>query len=200
MSAIEERLSRLPVPVPRRRSRGFTLAELMGVVVVVGILAVIAAAVYRRFISSSRMAEATHMLEGIRTAQEAHKAETGSYLNISPGLRPPNMYPAQTPGQFKTAWGAKCTWCTTDWANLNVVSDAPVMFGYATQAASPPSTPTSLGVSITLNGQAMDLSALGVGTPWFVATASGDTNGNGVFCNLATTSAAGDIFFENEGE
>jgi prepilin-type N-terminal cleavage/methylation domain-containing protein len=184
----------------RRRARGFSLAELMGVVVLIGILSVIAVAVYRRFIGSSRMAEATHMLEGIRTAQEAHKAETGAYLNISPGLRPPNMYPATTPGQFKTAWGAKCTWCTSDWANLNVVADGPVMFGYATQGGSPPTTPASLGVSIVLNNQTMNLTALGVGAAWFVATASGDTNGNGVFCNLATTSAGGDIFFENEGE
>ncbi len=182
------------------RVRGFSLAELMGVIVIIGILAVIAVAAYRSFVGSSRMAEATHMLEGIRTVQEAHKAETGSYLNISSGLRPPNMYPAATPGKFTTAWGATCTWCTTDWANLNVVADAPVMFGYATQSGSPPSTPASAGISITLNNQAMNLTSLGVGAPWFVATASGDVNGNGVFCNLATTSAGGDIFFENEGE
>jgi prepilin-type N-terminal cleavage/methylation domain-containing protein len=197
MREAEHRLHRLP---RHARARGFSLAELMGVVVIIGILAVIAVAVYRRFVGSSRMAEATHMLEGIRTAQEAHKAETGAYVNVSSGLRPPNMYPAATPGQFATAWGAKCTWCTTDWANLNVVADAPVMFGYATEAGSPPSTPASAGISITLNNQSMNLAALGVGAPWFVATASGDVNGNGVFCNLATTSAGGDVFVENEGE
>jgi prepilin-type N-terminal cleavage/methylation domain-containing protein len=189
--------------LPRKRRvarRGFSLAELMGVVVIIGILAVIAVASYRRFVGGSKMAEATHMLEGIRTAQEAHKAETGAYLNISAGLRPPNMYPVQTPGAFKTAWGAPCSWCTTDWANLNVVADGPVYFGYATQAGAPPATPASAGISITLNNQAVNLSGLGVGVPWFVATASGDTNGNGVFCNLATTSAGGDVFYENEGE
>src|SRR5476651_1562313 len=101
----------------RHRTRGVTLIEIMITVAIVGVLAVVAVIAYRKKVASSKLTEATHMIENIRASQEAYKAEMGSYADISNGLATPNLYPAATPGKFTTAWGAACAVCKTgmDW-------------------------------------------------------------------------------------
>jgi type IV pilus assembly protein PilA len=118
-----------------RKDRGFTLVELAIIVVIVGVLAVVAVVLYRRHLRTSHLAEATNMTKSIRAAQEAHKAETGLYSNVSKDMN--SYYPAQSPGPFKTEWGAPCsTACyrPDGWKRLAVDASGPVMFGYATVA------------------------------------------------------------------
>ena len=63
-----------------RRSRAFTLIELMFVVILVGVLAMIATVAYRKWVRSSYIGEAQNMLGNIRTAEEAFRAENTGYL------------------------------------------------------------------------------------------------------------------------
>ena len=67
------------------RSRaGFTLIELMLVVVVIGVLASIAVPRFRDLARASKEAEAEPMLRQILTLEERHRAKDGSYtLNIN---------------------------------------------------------------------------------------------------------------------
>ena len=121
-------------PVGKRRSAGFTLVELMVVVVIVGVLALLAVVGYRKLVQSAHVSEATGMVNNIRVAQEAYRAETQIYANISPNLQ--TYYPAAPVHGTQTAWGAACANCNAaaTWAQLPLHVDGPVLFGYATVA------------------------------------------------------------------
>jgi len=198
-SALGYNVTLMPELHKRARARGVTLVEVMITVVIVGILAVVAVVAYRKKIASSKITEATQIIQNIRAAQDAYKAETGKYADVSSSLTA--FYPAASPGTFTTAWGAACTNCKTnmDWTRLNVQVTAPVQFGYATVAGDASATPASKGVSISVNGSVVNLAALN-GVAWYAVAAQGDTNGNGVPVNLYATSAGGDVMIDKEGE
>jgi type IV pilus assembly protein PilA len=167
------------------------------VVVIVGILAMLAVVGYRKLISSSRTAEATHMVQAIRVAQEAYHAETQQYANVSQNINA--TYPATTPGRFKTAWGASCTNCSNPptWTDLPVHVDGPVEFGYATVAGAAGNAPNPTGV--TINGATISFPSKSP-TDFFIIHAMGDTDGNTVFCNVWGTSWSNDLFIDHDGE
>ena len=68
-----------------RRTRGFSLVELMVVVAVVSILATIAATSYRRYVARVRVTEVTAMFSEFRAKEEAYRAEYGQYANVTSG-------------------------------------------------------------------------------------------------------------------
>lgn len=83
--------------------RGFTLLELIVVIIIIGILATLGVTQYTKVIEKGRTAEARMILGQIRTAQEAYKLEssTGSYattLSALPVEAPANC--AQTTHYF----------------------------------------------------------------------------------------------------
>ncbi len=177
--------------------------ELAVVVVIVGILAMLAVASYRKLITSSHTAEATHMVQAIRVAQEAYHAETQTYANVSTDIN--STYPAPgsggqpVPGRFKTGWGAACTNCMSgiQWTDLPVHVDGPVMFGYAT--VSGPAGATPVPPSVVVNGATVTFPSKSP-TDYFVIRAKGDTDGNGAFCNVYGTSWTNDLFVDQDGE
>jgi prepilin-type N-terminal cleavage/methylation domain-containing protein len=190
-----------------RRARAFTLIEMMITVVIVGVLAVVATVGYRLWVRTSYMAEAQDMVANIRAAEESFKAENGGYLNVSTAFDPPNMYPATTPGRFKTAWGGDCTACTqtNSWSLLAVQPSGPVIFGYAVvadnhtvNAASATLTPPTM----TVNGVNVSTTALtNSKTPWYAVEAVGDLDGNGApYTTLYALSTNNAPMISNEGQ
>ena len=65
----------------KRGKAGFTLIELMIVVIIVGILAAAAVPIYTSYVKKSYRTEAEASLGAIRTAEIAHKAETGAFAD-----------------------------------------------------------------------------------------------------------------------
>ncbi|NLE91325.1 MAG: prepilin-type N-terminal cleavage/methylation domain-containing protein [Elusimicrobia bacterium] len=59
--------------------KGFTLLELIVVIIILGILATLGFSQYMKMVEKGRSAEARMLLGQIRTAQEAYKLENGSY-------------------------------------------------------------------------------------------------------------------------
>jgi type IV pilus assembly protein PilA len=178
----------------RRTSGGLTLIELMIVVAIVAVLAVVAVVTYKKIVASSRVSEATHMVQGIRAAQDRYKAETGNYANISSSIT--QFYPAASPGAFKTQWGAACTLCTNGWNTLAVKPDGPLEFGYATVAGSASTAAPTITFS---DGNTATWPTTNTG-PWFIVQARGDTDGNGKSCSVVGSSYGNGLTINQEGE
>jgi type IV pilus assembly protein PilA len=181
-----------------RRVRGFTLVELAVVVTIIGILAMLAVAGYRRLVTSSHTTEATEMVNAIKVAQETYHAETGQYANISAGLGLGNLYPQATPTTTTaTAWGGTCGSCTdpTGWQKLPVHATGVMRFGYATMsgtvAQALPASPVA-AVTFPTNAQLTG--------DWFVVTAMGDMDNNSVYCTVVGTSWSRDLYIDKDGE
>ena len=88
----------------RKRSKGFTLIELMIVVAIIAILAAIAIPQYKKFQLKSKTAEAKVNLGAIKTCEEAFYGEHDTYLTaatLSPG------HTLGTNAHMKMAWTDK---------------------------------------------------------------------------------------------
>ena len=180
--------------VKQRRSQqaGFTLAELLAVVVMVGILATIAAVSYRRYMTSAKVSEATAMVGAIRAAQESYRAETMRYLDVSGAYN--RWHPAE-PNKQKRAWDYPSHADYAKWQQLGVRSDGPVYFGYLTYAGlAGEDVRTPTGVSANFNFP--DSPA----EPWYIVQAAGDLDGDDERCYVVGSSFTSEIYVENEGE
>jgi prepilin-type N-terminal cleavage/methylation domain-containing protein len=144
-----------------RKRDGFTLIELMIVVVIMGVLAAVAIPSFIAYVYRARTTEATAFLAEIRQRQEAYRAEFGSYCDVGA-----TMTPTGTLTTSAREWTGG-----TNWTQLGAAPDGPVRFSYMTVAGLPGDG----------NGPNIDGSDLGMASPtdfWFVAQAEGDLDGD----------------------
>jgi type IV pilus assembly protein PilA len=166
--------------------------ELLIVVAMIGVLAALALMGYRKYMNSAQASEAKAVIQSIRNAEEAYKAETLVYLGCSASLT--SYYPMAVPNDRKSAWANPGNSDFACWNTLNVVTDGPVRFGYAVMAGLPGAvgaTP-SLSTPVTWPNPATD--------PWYVVQAAGDRDNNGTFAIFVSASFTGEIMSENDFE
>jgi prepilin-type N-terminal cleavage/methylation domain-containing protein len=177
----------------RRRTRAFTLIEVMIVLVILSVLGLIATVAYRKWVRSSYMGEAQDMLQTIRAAEESFKAENGAYLNVSTDLKQTSLYPTASPAaSAKVMWGIDPAWSA-----LTVQASAPVRFGYAVVAGPANTAPPT----ITVNGSSPDLTAMAA-NPWFVAVAMCDEDNDSTTPPTTVYALSGDnhLLVGNDGQ
>jgi prepilin-type N-terminal cleavage/methylation domain-containing protein len=181
-----------------RYEHGFTLVEMMVVVVLVGVLAGLAVYGVRKYILSAKTSEAVSMMTSIKSAEEAFKGETFIYLDVSSSFAPANFYPTATPGRTKVQWGDTTTTVGANWRTLGVHSDGPTLFGYAVVATAPGASQPSLPTA----KQASDFNLPGSLTAWqYIAVAKADLGGQtGVYTYVLSHSYSSEVYVENEGE
>ncbi len=115
-----------------RRSGGFTLIELMIVVVVVAILASIALPSYQEYVRKGRRAEASQGIGAIQMAQERWRAEHSTYGTFAEIGSPASSayYTFTVTGNTATSYTATATrkagtgQANDRCGNLSVVRDA----------------------------------------------------------------------------
>ncbi len=125
------------------REKGFTLIELMVVVVILGVLAAIAIPFYNNYIFRSRSAEATVNINGIRTLEESWFAENNAYCDTVGDCNPSVTgnqtccvaAPGGAPGKQTRNWtGAQ----VTNWGTLGFApTGASTYYTYSVNTACP---------------------------------------------------------------
>lgn len=180
----------LPARALRARRQGFTLIELLIVVAMIGVMAALAIAGYRKYLNSAGSAEAKAVIQSIRGAEESYKAETLQYLNVSTNIT--SWYPG-APDDRKRHWIPASHSDLDNWRTLNVTTDGPVRFGYAVVAgvvggAAPPATNIASITWPTPN------------EPWYVVQAAGNRDKDTVLAIFVSSSFSGEIFSKDETE
>jgi prepilin-type N-terminal cleavage/methylation domain-containing protein len=182
----------------RRRAlvsaRGFTLTELMVVVVIMGVLASVAVASLRKQVNSAWQAEGLSMVQSVRAAEERWRAEHMMYLNVS---HPDEWYPSdprETPGELHPFFFEPGSGAHQDqelWLQLRPTVSGLVRFGYLVNAGyanAVMTVPSEPGPAVVWP------------TPpdnWYVIQAIGDTNGNGNCVYYRASSLDGEVYVQD---
>ncbi len=176
--------------------RGFTLAEMLAVVAMVGILATLAVYGVRKYVFAAKSSGAMTMVNAIKAQQEAFRDETFSYYDVTSDgshvLTP--LYPMDPPDGKKYAWWNDSNNALyTRWRRLGADAGGAVTFGYACAA----------GAASDALPDAKTRTSLNFPTPvepWYVIKAVGDQNGDGKQSIVVASSFTREVQVENEAE
>lgn len=158
--------------------RGFSLVDVLAVVVIVGLLASIGVVIMRKQVVAAHIVEVSAVMQSIRAAEETWRAENLTYLNVSTqsGWYPRNpaagangdgqMLFFLPPESAESADNAR-------WYQLNPRVDAPVRCGYIVNAGLP-------GTAMTPPEFSFDgFTWPATQEPWFVIQATSDLDSDG---------------------
>jgi prepilin-type N-terminal cleavage/methylation domain-containing protein len=176
----------------RRRSQGFSLVEMLVVVTITGVLALVGVMLFRKYIASSKGAEAASVIQAIRAAEESYLAENHLYLNVSTAT---NWYPVVTPGTSLHSWkvGPGGHPDVNNWNALAPAITRSVQFGYLANAG-------IAGTARTTPQTAQNPNWPAPTDAWYLIQARGDVNGDGVFSEYVASEADSELYVENEGQ
>jgi type IV pilus assembly protein PilA len=173
----------------RRSMKGFSLIELMIVVVIVGVLAAVAGVSYRKYSNRSRNVEAMAMLGEFRAKEEAYKTEFNVYLSTATAET--TLYPVL--GTCASGQSEPCPKVVTppaEWVSLGINPQRRQLYcGYVAIAGLATAAPTGSGTAM--------LGTTAPGFPWFFLKAVCDNNAtvsaNHTFVTASNTTSVSEI-------
>lgn len=177
----------------KTKTRGFTLAEMMAVVAMIGILATLAVYGVRKYVFAAKSSEAMTMVNAIKAHEETYKDETFAYLNVTGGSDFTPLYPMEKPDGRKWAWWNDKSSVYSNWRRLGADAGGAVVFGYACIAG-------SVGDSVPDVKTITNLNFPTPNEPWYVIKAVGDNNPGGLNAVVVASSFAREVYVENESE
>lgn len=172
-------------------ARGFTLVELLTVVAITGILATIGTLLVRKHFAHAKTTEAVATIQAIRQAEEARRAETGTYQNCSAASGTP-WYPAAPDGTLRS-WNNSSHSDWPAWQQLHVSQPDGTRFGFLVRAGLPGATLPTL-VTAAQPGWATPAD------PWYVIQAAGNQDKDDKYTLVVASSLNGELYVENDGE
>jgi len=178
--------------VNRARHRGYTLVELMVVVVMVAVLATLAVYGVRKYVFAAKSSEFNWVIQDIKAAQESFRLETHRYLKVQDDINS-GLYPNDPPNANKKLWGGGSGPLADNWKILNLSFPEPVQFGYACTAG-------GAGEAVPQPGTAATLPWPSPVEPWYVVKGVGDLDEDGKKAVYVSSSFNSQVYIENEGE
>jgi prepilin-type N-terminal cleavage/methylation domain-containing protein len=173
--------------VRREPPRGFTLIEVMVVVVIIGVLAMIAVPALTSTSNRSKATtEVTAFFTALATAQAQYKLDKGTYLTTAACPAAPSV-----PAQAVTCGELGNAWCTTAGTCLRVSTPSSTAFcSYQVVTGTTTGTNNPNGFVFQSPNAA-----------WYYILATCDMNEDGVtFSRYFTSSVDSSIQTQNEGE
>lgn len=172
-----------------RGRRGFTLVELMTVVIIMGVLAALATYGVRKYILEAKKAEAASMITQIRAAEEAYRDETFQYLGLASFAL---WHPVNDPDSGKRSWvAATPNAMGTQVLNpLGVMPTGAVTFSYGVVAG-------GAGGSLPTIPTAKTFSFPAPTGPFYIVMAKADLNDDGRFTYALSHSDTSEIYLED---
>jgi type IV pilus assembly protein PilA len=171
----------------------------MAVVTIIGIMAVLGLAGFKRHVDSSKTSEATHVLQAIRGAEESYRAENQVYLNVTSSLtKEDGWYPN---GGVYNKRGPFLSPGHTDfdsWKRLGPRVDRAVSFGYKANAGMAGSVATM--PQLLTDDYELPNATEPPTEPWYVLQARADFNADGTYSFVLATSFDPEVRIVNAGD
>ncbi len=181
--------------VERRGNSGFTLIELMIVVVIIGVLAAVAIPSFTQYIKRSKASETYNVLQDIRDKQESYFGEFKRYTVTIP------YTPAGGGTDGCADWVDAQNWplgaaAMDPWIQLGFSPTGSSYYSYRVQ------TPFDAAGSHDGSAPPANLGTTFPGgqIPWFVAEACGDIDADGNEAHFFVSSHNKRVFHQQEAE
>ena len=175
----------------RRGQAGYTLIELMAVVAMIGILAALAIAGYRRWIHYARTGETKDLINILSYGEDRYYKSFDGYLSCSGGYT--DYYPV-APSSKKHQFHDPSNADYDCFKLLAPGTTATTYMSFVVMAEGP-------GVALPVPPTQQPLPAPPQDKPWYVIFAAGDQDENGVYQYLyATSKQPGEVHIENDSE
>jgi prepilin-type N-terminal cleavage/methylation domain-containing protein len=170
---------------------GFTLVELMTVVLITGVLAMAGIALVRGHVQVAKAIRAQAGVQAIRTAEEGFRAQNGQYLDCSG--KNAKWYPMLSPGKTKYDWHQSSHPDYANWSGLGVQGINTTQYGYLVNAGNPNAAFPTLQTAAKPTFAASP-------DHWYIIQVKGDLDGDGVPMLGLASSFNREVYLEHEGE
>lgn len=171
-----------------RSAKGFTLIEMMIVVVIIAVLVAVAIVAYTRHIKSTRIVQEKVFVSKIQALQETYFQRYGVYCNVTDGSPYPGTVP-QTGVTFNPGG---------NWGQLGARPESGTTYASWDVVAS---ESTANHAVTTGPSWAQSKLTATTGVPWFAVQGRMDLDGNSAsgYTEIYTTSQKGTIWTVGEG-